>query len=107
MNDLYTNRDLTYTTRQGSRVSCLAQTAFAAFGKGVQLISGSSYAETEQLSEINLAKRYTCHLMMISNSLDLGGCGKTLLTPRHSLNGFSDTRHNWTGELVEASKKYY
>ncbi len=42
MNDLYTNRDLTYTTRQGSRVSCLAQTAFAAFGKGVQLISGSS-----------------------------------------------------------------
>ncbi len=29
-----------YTTRQGSRVSCLAQTGFAAFGKGVQLISG-------------------------------------------------------------------
>ncbi len=40
--------DLTYTTRQGSRVSCVAQTGFAAFGKGVQLISGSPYAETEQ-----------------------------------------------------------
>ncbi len=34
--------------RQGSRVSCLAQTGFAVFGKGVQLlISGSPYAETE------------------------------------------------------------
>ncbi len=31
---------MTYTTRQGSGVSCLAQTGFAAFGKGVQLISG-------------------------------------------------------------------
>ncbi len=39
-----------YTTRQGSRVSCLAQTGFAAFGNGVQLISGSPYAETEQLA---------------------------------------------------------
>ncbi len=35
---------LTYTTRQGSRVSCVAQTGFAAFGKGVQLISGPPYA---------------------------------------------------------------
>ncbi len=49
----YTNRDLTYTTRQDSRFSCLAQTGFAAFGKGVQLISWSPYAETEQ---INFAK---------------------------------------------------
>ncbi len=39
-----------YTTRQGSRASCVAQTGFAAFGKGVQLISGSPYAETKQLS---------------------------------------------------------
>ncbi len=62
--------------RQGSRVSCLAQTGFAAFGKGVQLISGSPYAQTEQIFLINLAKRYTCHLMMISNSLELGGCGE-------------------------------
>ncbi len=29
--------------RQGSRVSCLAQTGFATFGKGVHLISGSNY----------------------------------------------------------------
>ncbi len=42
----YTNWNLAYTARQGSRVSCLAQTGFAAFGKAVQLISGSPYAET-------------------------------------------------------------
>ncbi len=34
-------------TKQGVRVSCLAQTGFAAFGKTVQLISGSPNAETE------------------------------------------------------------
>ncbi len=44
--------NLTYAIKQGSRVSCLAQTGFAAsFGEGVQLISGSPYAETEQLSD--------------------------------------------------------
>ncbi len=37
---------------QGSRVSCLAQTGFAAFGKGVQLLSGSPYAETGQISQL-------------------------------------------------------
>ncbi len=31
-----------------SRVSCLAQTGFAAFGKGVQLISGPPYDETDE-----------------------------------------------------------
>ncbi len=30
-NLIYTNWNLAYTTRQGSRVSCLAQTGFAAF----------------------------------------------------------------------------
>ncbi len=35
-----------------ARQSSLAQTGFAAFGKGVQLISGSPYAETEQLSRL-------------------------------------------------------
>ncbi len=44
---------LAYTRTQGSRVSCLAQTGFAAFGKGVQLISGSPYAETEQLARLS------------------------------------------------------
>ncbi len=43
---------LTYTTRQCSRVSCLAQTGFAAFGKGVQHFSGLPYVETEQLSRL-------------------------------------------------------
>ncbi len=42
--------NLMYTTRQGCRVSCLAQTGFGAFGKGMQLIGESPYAETEQLS---------------------------------------------------------
>ncbi len=80
---IYTNLNLACTTRQGSRVSCLAQTGFAAFGKGVQLISGSPYAETElfRTFPINLAKRYTCHLMMISNSLELGGCGEDVAYP--------------------------
>ncbi len=27
-------------------------------------------------------------IQLISKSLDLGGCGKALLTPRHSLNAF-------------------
>ncbi len=31
----FVNGNMAYTTRQGSRVSCLAQTGFAAFGKGV------------------------------------------------------------------------
>ncbi len=51
MNKICTNLNLAYTTRQGSRVSCLVQTGFAAFGKGVQLISGSAYDETEQLPD--------------------------------------------------------
>ncbi len=46
-----------------SRSSCLARTSFAAFGKGMQLI------------------RFTCDLMMISNSLDLGGCEEDVAYP--------------------------
>ncbi len=49
---VYTNRNLTYTTRQDSRVICLAKTGFAAFGKEVKLVSWSPYAETEQLSQL-------------------------------------------------------
>ncbi len=41
---------MTYTINQGGRVSCLAQTGFAAFGKGVQLINVPPYEEAEQLS---------------------------------------------------------
>ncbi len=36
------------TTKQASRVSCLAQAGFVAFGRGVQFISGSPLTETEQ-----------------------------------------------------------
>ncbi len=46
------NWNLMYTIKQGGWVSCLTQTGFAAFGKGVQLISESPYAETEQLSQL-------------------------------------------------------
>ncbi len=42
--------NLMYAIEQDSQVSWLAQTGFAAFGEVVQLISGSPYAETEQLS---------------------------------------------------------
>ncbi len=45
---VYAIWNLIYTSKEGSHVSCLAQTGFAAFGKGVQLIS----AETEQLSQL-------------------------------------------------------
>ncbi len=34
------------TTKQGNRASCLAQSSLTAFDKGVQLNSGSFYAET-------------------------------------------------------------
>ncbi len=44
---LYTNWNLTYTAKQGSRISGLAQTVFADFGKGVQLANGPPYDETE------------------------------------------------------------
>ncbi len=39
-----------YATKKGSRVSCLAKTSFNVFGKGVLLVSGSSYAETEPIA---------------------------------------------------------
>ncbi len=51
------------TTQQIGEVKCLAQTGFAVFGKGVQLISrlpydkvlavAFRYAEAEQLSQLN------------------------------------------------------
>ncbi len=37
---------------EGSQISCLVQTGFAAFGKEVQLINVPPYAETEQLSRL-------------------------------------------------------
>ncbi len=40
------------TTEQDSRVIWLAQAGFAAFGKGMQLISEPPYDETEQLSRL-------------------------------------------------------
>ncbi len=49
---VYPNSNLKYATMQGSPVSCLAQTGFAAFGKGAHLISGPPYAETKQFSRL-------------------------------------------------------
>ncbi len=40
------------STKQASQISCLAQTSFAAFGKGVELISGPPFAKIEQLSRL-------------------------------------------------------
>ncbi len=39
-----------YAPGQDSKVTCLAQAGFTAFGKGVQVGSGSPYAETKELS---------------------------------------------------------
>ncbi len=50
---------------QGSRVNCLAQTGLAAFSKGVQFISVLKSTNVTDL----LAKRYTCHLIVISNHI--------------------------------------
>ncbi len=41
--------NVTYTTKQDSRVSCLAQTGFAAFGKRVQPTSWSLFAGIDNL----------------------------------------------------------
>ncbi len=49
----YTNLKLAYTTKQHSRVSWLTQTGFAAFGKGIQLIGGSSNEKTVQISRLS------------------------------------------------------
>ncbi len=43
-----------HAPKQGSRVSCLAQIGIAAFVNSVQLlISGSTYAEAEQISQLS------------------------------------------------------
>ncbi len=48
---VYVNWNSTYTNKQSSRVSWLPLTGFAAFDKGVQLISAPPpYDENEQLS---------------------------------------------------------
>ncbi len=41
------SRNFVLSTKQGIRVSCLAQTSYTDFGKGMQLISGTPYAEAE------------------------------------------------------------
>ncbi len=65
----YTNWNLTHTTKQGSRVSLLVETVFAAFDKGVQQISDETLWWNWAAFLTNLAKGYTCHLMMISNQI--------------------------------------
>ncbi len=50
---VYTNWNSTYVIKQSSQIRWWAQDGFAAFAKGVQmLISGSPFAETEQLSKL-------------------------------------------------------
>ncbi len=44
-------------------ISCLAQSGFAAFGEEVQLISGSPYVETEQLSKVGLRRQKGRHFL--------------------------------------------
>ncbi len=71
------------------------------------LISGSPYAETEHRFPTNLAEWYTYHLVMIRYQMWTQSAeGKTLLTPRHSLNSFSAPRPSRTLELLEGSKNW-
>ncbi len=60
------------------RARCLAQAGFAAFGKGVQLISGSRYSATEPPFLAHLAQR------LMSNLKE----GKAIPTLRHSAGTF-------------------
>ncbi len=48
-----------HTAKQGSRVSYLAQTSFAAIGKGVQFVSGSPYVETKQPPQLNAVSAFS------------------------------------------------
>ncbi len=77
---VYPNWYLTFTTRQGSRVSCLAHTGFPAFGQRVQFVSGSTYAETEQHSLLTspsgIVATWWCN-----NRLDLCGRGEGIAYP--------------------------
>ncbi len=41
-----------YTTKQGGRICFLAQTGFATFGKGVQLVSGAPLFNFTLLSHV-------------------------------------------------------
>ncbi len=68
--------NLTYTTNQGSRVSWLAQVEFAAFGKGVQLISGFPFVETEHIPEWPRQVLYFPPTEGKRLNLDLGGRGE-------------------------------
>ncbi len=54
--------ELIEASKQSRRVSRSAYVGFAAFGKWVQLISGSPYAETEQISR----QTSQCDILAIS-----------------------------------------
>ncbi len=69
----FQRRPKTYTTKQGSRVSCSAQTSFAAYDKGMQLISWLPYDETEQFSRLTSPSG----IFATSPNLDIGGRGCT------------------------------
>ncbi len=75
---------MTLATKENSRVSYTAQAGFGAFDKGLVLISGPLYDETEQLSRLTW---YNSHFVMVSNQgWPQAAVEKTLLAYKHSLN---------------------
>ncbi len=59
------NWNVMYASKQGSRISWLAQTGFAAFGKRGAAHQWNLLRGNRTTFSINLAKWYPCHLMMI------------------------------------------
>ncbi len=53
-----------YTTKQDSRVSCLAQVRSTASAKGVQRINGSAFAGTYKLPQLALLYGFLATLFM-------------------------------------------
>ncbi len=74
-----------HTKEQGSRASCLARRDFAAFGKGVQLINGSSSDEAKQVSWLI---RQMVYLMISNQILTYAADEMALIVPNPSLNAF-------------------
>ncbi len=81
------NWNVMYASKQGSRVSWLAQTGFAAFGNRGAAHQWNLLRGNPTIFSFKLAKWYPCHLMMISTLAWIKAAeGKTLLTRGHLLN---------------------
>ncbi len=66
--------------KKNDQARCLPQASFVTFCKGEQLVSGSSYAETERLSQLNVLSG----LLTETQRLKVGKGKKAKLTLGHN-----------------------